>query len=203
MPTSYSSFISEHTAEYILVPRLTRILKEEFEIVVPVFPWLTRECNNFSKHIHQNERFGILGFFPRRPKISDQGPIVLIKISDELKMGAKTAEMNNIPMIAGCPIARSFWELNEQTTCIWIKLNANTRAFYEINYNSELNLNQSFSDDAEITIQKDRLVEWVIKNIGEHDFETFSRIVREVKEINSHKYFLAAGVYKPIYFLLK
>ena len=46
MKEKYSSFISEHTAEYVLIPQLTDILKQKFEVVIPIYPWMTREGNN-------------------------------------------------------------------------------------------------------------------------------------------------------------
>lgn len=46
------SYISEHTAEYYLVPDLINILKEKYNFVSPVFPWVTRELSSLSKKIH-------------------------------------------------------------------------------------------------------------------------------------------------------
>ena len=59
----YSSFISEHTADYILIPSLINILRQEFKVVVPIFPWISREGNRFSRNIHQQDKFKVVAVF--------------------------------------------------------------------------------------------------------------------------------------------
>lgn len=61
----YSSFISGHTVKYVLVPKLTIILKQKFEVVISIFPWTSREGSNLSKTIHRQDKFKIVGFYPR------------------------------------------------------------------------------------------------------------------------------------------
>ena len=65
-----TSYISEHSAEYYLVPALKNILQEQYSHIAPVFPWISREFSNISKYLHKEDRFHVLVMFPRRPKIN-------------------------------------------------------------------------------------------------------------------------------------
>ena len=63
------SFISEHTAEYILIPKLKNILQRRFCIVTPIFPWATREGSNLSNQIHKSDRIRVVGLFPATSQV--------------------------------------------------------------------------------------------------------------------------------------
>ena len=145
MKEHYSSFICEHTAEYVLVPRLTDILKQKFKVVIPIFPWLTREGSNLSKAIHRQDEFKIVGLYPRRPKVNRTNCKILIKINNDLILGAREASRINIPMITGCPLARNLRELDEHTMCVWIKLTEKTRSYYKIEHSKESKLQYEIS----------------------------------------------------------
>ena len=72
--------MSEHTDEFVLIPKLITILKQKFEVAIPIFPWSIREGNNFSKMIHKEDKFRILGLYPRRPKLNLLEHKIFIKI---------------------------------------------------------------------------------------------------------------------------
>jgi hypothetical protein len=198
----YSSFMSEHTAEFVLIPKLIDILRRKFEVVIPIFPWATREGNNFSKMIHEKDKFRILGLYPRRPKLNLHDHKTLIKINREFFDGANEASKINIPMIAGCPLARNLWELNEDTKCIWIKLTNRTKDYYIIEYNDEILPELKILQNEEVLKNNDDLLEFVIDKSKNQDFEFLIQAIRIIK---SHGYtrFMGIGSYKPVYFLLK
>lgn len=128
---NYSSFISEHTAEFILVPKLVSILREKYNTVVPIFPWLTREGGKLSNNIHGDDKFKVLILFPRRPKINiSLSNQILIKINENLVSAANEFSEVNIPVISGCPVIRDFWNINDDPKCIWINLNSNVNKYY-------------------------------------------------------------------------
>ena len=199
----YSSFISEHTAEYVLVPRLTIILKQKFEVVIPIFPWMTREGSNLSKTIHRQDKFKIVGLYPRRPKINLTDHKILIKINTEFLNGAKEASRINIPMIAGCPLARNLWELNEDTKCIWIKLTDMTKNFYNIEYDDEISPEYKILQHEEVLNNNDDILNFIIKGSKKLDFEKLIQAIQNIKANSSTVYFMGFGSYKPVYFLLK
>ena len=116
------SFISERSAEYVLVPNLKSILLEKFSTVTPLFPWATREGGSLSKHIHGGETFRMIGLYARRPKLISTGTNITIKLNRQILMGAKQGEELGIPIIAGCPLVKDFWELGGDPECVWIRL---------------------------------------------------------------------------------
>jgi hypothetical protein len=41
-----TSFVSEHSVEYCLVPEFKALLEQEFEIAIPLFPWIVTQTIN-------------------------------------------------------------------------------------------------------------------------------------------------------------
>lgn len=203
-----TSFIGEHTAEFVLVPILKRILQKEFEFVTPIFPWMTREGSNISKSLHQNDKFKILGLYPRRPKIAllDKENIYL-KINEQIILGARSGLTLGIPIIAGCPLAKDFWELGKIPDCLWIRLN------FEINKNKEFQIKQGKSlhlekDLFKMVFQKEsEILKYTIENANlfyvDAAIEAFRKIKMDSINLEYYSSFAFWGGYKPIYFLLK
>ena len=167
------------------------------------FPWLTREGNNLSKQIHGQDKFKIVGFYPRRPKINNTDNTIIIKINNEFIEGAVEASKMNIPMLAGCPLAKNFWELDDNTKCIWIKLTDKTKFHYEIECNIDKTTEFTVLDSTEILDSEDEILDFVIKNSETHDFDTLIQGIQTIREHSSTVYFMGFGSYKPVYFLLK
>ena len=126
-----TSYISERSAELSLVPQLKLELEKHFYYVAPLFPWLNREASNISRQIHINDRFKVLVLFPRRPKLDhDDVNNIFTTINEDLLTFKTFAKEHNVPVIAGCPIARDFWELSKCTKHIWIEINNETISNY-------------------------------------------------------------------------
>jgi hypothetical protein len=200
--TKYPSFISEHTAEFVLVPQLTKILRQKFEVVVPIFPWLNREGNTFARSIHKQDKFHIVGLYSKRPKLNEESDKFVIKINHEFIAGASQASKVNIPMIVGCPLIKKLWDLNENTNCIWIKLTETTKDFYYIECEDKLSNKLNFLQNTEIFNKNDDLLNFVVKNSKKVDYENFIYDIRNIRA-NSPVFFMGFGIYKPVYFLLK
>lgn len=116
-------FLSEHTAEFVLVPRLKSILVARFEVVTPVYFWKTREGNSLSNLIHKSELVRVLAMFPRRPKLkSPAEKAIWGKINRELFEYSRASFSAGIPAIAGLPLAHSLPELCENRAPMWILL---------------------------------------------------------------------------------
>lgn len=128
-----TSYISEHSAEYYLVPALKNILQEQYSHIATVFPWISREFSNISKYLHKEDRFHVLVMFPRRPKINAPDDCeVYITINEELDDFNKVGKEKGVPVIAGCPMAVNFWDLSNCNNYAWINLS-------QINYYEYLN----------------------------------------------------------------
>ena len=92
----HGSFISEHTAEYILVPNLLRRLTPHYQHIIPMFFWSTREGNTIAARTMSDVTVRLLTAFPRRPKIAASHPNrITMKVNQRLLAYARAgAEMD-------------------------------------------------------------------------------------------------------------
>ena len=180
-----TSFISEHSAEFVLVPNMKALLEKKFSVVVPIFPWLSREFGNQSKSSHGFSGFYVLALFPRRPKISDEGD-VLVTINDELSVYKEIALKHGITVLAGCPKANNLRELATCNDCAWIDIDSYYDYLENINF-----LGAKRLDDEDVIAS-------VSKGVV-HSMESLEKFIRDTR------YVLPAGFfgmrYKPVYFL--
>jgi len=203
------SFISEHTAEYTLVPNLKNILQKRFNFVTPLFPWATREGSTIARHLHKGESFKVVGLYPRRPKMTSiTSSEIIIKLNRQILIGAKRGMELGIPIIAGCPLVKDFWELGNSPNCLWLKLDQvpeddlddfeleieDFHAYHFMNHISKF----VFSD-------KEDLLAYLIERTVLMDFNAAMLSFRDIKSTSGifHSYFGIVGGYKPVYFLLK
>jgi len=120
-----TGFYSEHTAEYVLAPRLATILRSAFKTVIPFYFWANREGTNLSKLMAPASPVRLIAVFPRRPK--HEGPeanSLLAKLNAELYDHANVAQALGIPVIAGLPLAWSLFDLSMETDCAWFAITA-------------------------------------------------------------------------------
>ena len=203
-PTSY---ICEHTAEYVLVPELKKIFQKEFNFVTPVYPWLLREGSKLSKEIHNTDKFRIFGLYPRRPKLEHaKSTNITININHELIVSAKTAMEYGIPLIAGYPLANNFWELGNKPNCIWIELceRTNKRYYFEVDNGkikqNNLQQNNIFINDNDLTnkiINKCNIFSLT------EVLDIFKKIKYKSQEFVNFQPLAFIGGYKPVYFFMK
>jgi hypothetical protein len=203
-----TSFIGEHTVELTIVPILKDILNKDFDYVTPIFPWMTREGGSISKYLHENEEFKIIGLYPRRPKItiSDDENIYL-KINEQIILGSQCGLELGIPIIAGYPIVKNFWELGKNPNCLWIKLD------FELNENIEFQIKLDKTSDLDTKLSKkvfqkdNEILDYISMHAKMFEIndalEAFRRIKMESINLDFYSSFAFMGGYKPIYFLLK
>lgn len=187
-----TSYISEHSAEYYLVPALKRILDSEFEFVAPVFPWLSREFSKVSRSIHLDDKFHVLVMFPRRPKITENNEQVFVTINVELEDFNSVGNEYGVPIIAGCPNASSLWELASCRDFVWINIAAASLCPYLIPIGSSNHRSAWLTEKSIINMVKKSTV------FNLSSFEIFLRDARE-----SQPETMYGGQYRPVYFLIK
>ncbi len=100
------SFISEHSAEYILVPNIVRRLTPKFTQVAPVFLWLSREGNRTALEMMAGKRIRLLTAFPRRPKILSPNSIAM-KVNHELVAYSERSADAGMVVLLGVPLVSS------------------------------------------------------------------------------------------------
>ncbi len=115
MGTREIGFISEHTAEFVIVPDVLRHLRTAYPRIVPIYYWSTREGSRVSLETSANVR--VVALFPRRPKVStsDQDH-VLVKFNASLFDYTTNAADAGILVLAGVPLASSLLELIDCST---------------------------------------------------------------------------------------
>ena len=186
------SYISEHTAEYYLVPDLINILKEKYNFVSPLFPWVTRELSSISKKIHQNDKFHLLIMFPRRPKVLNSPDTdVYITINQYLFDFNNVAKSNQVPVIVGWPLAKNIWEL-PSCHSKWVNIG-------EV-YNDRYLYSTQMLEQQSLVLDKIDILHLVEKSYI-FDFPSFNNLIKLFKEIQPYSPY--GVLYKPVYFLVK
>jgi hypothetical protein len=197
-----SSFISEHSVEFVLVPQFAEILSKEYPSIIPIYFWSSREGGKISRNCFAQNLLRIVALFPRRPKILLQrSSTIFVKFNDILFKRARKLEEMGIPVFAGVPLIASLDELSLNNKCSWFKINPNGQEEI-IDLSSEnptLILTNSIkeispSDVAEYVKSTSKLLLW-------SDCVAFFKSLRSHSDSVGYWPYLG-DIYKPIYFLL-
>ncbi len=137
------SFISEHSAELVLVPVIEKILSYEGMQIIPIYFWKTREGSYLSQKCSLSKRFRIIAMYARRPKIVE--PLqntVEVKINNILFQRAFYLKQYGIPTIAGVPRISTIGELRIGCNCSWFYLDPQRPEEEEVVTLVEISTNQ-------------------------------------------------------------
>ncbi len=120
MPTS---FLSEHSAEFVLVPALAQIFSSRGCDLVPLYFWKTREGSSVSRRCEPAMPVQVFAMYARRPKVVVPGQDhILVKFNDLLFQRAGYLRDNGIPTIAGVPLVSSIMDFRIVCLCSWFSL---------------------------------------------------------------------------------
>lgn len=118
-----TSFICEHTAEYLLTRSIVDLLLPHFEWVIPVYFWNSREGASMAMQSMANKSVRIVPVYARRPKIKAPGQDhVLMKINYHIFEAAAIADRFGFPMFAGLPLITDFAGLSPDAKCAWFRI---------------------------------------------------------------------------------
>ncbi len=118
-----TSFISEHSAEFALVPAAVRALSAADERVVPLYFWKSREGSSMGVRCGPEGSVRVAAMFARRPKVlSPDQDHVLVKLNDMLFAAASFLAEVGIPTFAGVPLASSMAALACHIRVAWLGL---------------------------------------------------------------------------------
>lgn len=197
-----SSFVSEHSVEFVLVPQFAEILSVDYETVVPIYFWHSREGGNISKDCFTNRKVRIVALYARRPKIANAYQLEIdVKFNEVLFERSRQLKEKGIPVFAGVPLASSLDNFTLATKCAWFKINSN---------GVEQIIQLSCDYPTQILSQNIRLVSGTdILSIINEDSSQLSwpkaiEFLRELRNRSSYVRFWSfmGDTYKPIYFLL-
>lgn len=116
-----TSYFSERTAEYSILPPLVAYLAKRFGRAAPMYYWSTREGNTVAREVHANQRLRVLAVFARRPKVWD-GSVIRATMNPELFDFAHRAKALGIPTVAGLAAVANVFELGQDCRTLWLAL---------------------------------------------------------------------------------
>ena len=161
-----TSFISERSAEYILVPKLIYILKRYFSKSIPLYFLSTREGSSISRACHPLQPVKIISVFARRPKITTPNQFsVEVKFNLSLFETAQRLMPLGIPTFAGVPLASSIFDLSLETDCAWFEIagNNNDDIVCEVSLDNKILSTSNNSTAIEETLQENELIARVLE----------------------------------------
>lgn len=199
-----TSFMSERSAELILVPQLITLIKDTYPTITPLFYWRSREGNKMSQQSFQDQSIKVLILYARRPKVEYIGSgQIEIKLNELLFRRTELYATAGMPVIAGCPIADKLENLQMGVPCIWLKL---TPGGYEETIT--VNVSRPVIQSQQVnTISRDDILNMIAaaKNFSWPEALKVIDSVRRENIMSNHRSFrygVYGDVYKPVYFLI-
>ena len=199
-PIAPTSFISEHTAEFILAPRACAALRTRFRHVAPFFFWASREGSYRGSTCGPGGRpVRLASIFARRPKIIDETPdSIFVRLNPELFKRATASERYGIPVYAGVPFAKTLEELGDEPQCLWFRVHHNVSSDIQ-SYGTDLMIppdNKDALSDAQVAAD----IEQASKEMTWEDAVDALRGIREeMVGVDSGGWWSQFGGYKPFH----
>lgn len=116
-----SSYFSERTAEYSILPPVVAYLAVRFGRAAPMYFWSTREGNSIARELHQDARLRVLAIFARRPKVG-RGNDLYGKLNVDLFDFAHQARVHGVPTVAAFPAVKDIFGLGGRFHIHWLPL---------------------------------------------------------------------------------
>lgn len=199
-----TSFISEHSAEYILVPQISSLMAKRFSKVVPIYYWSSREGSSIS-YACGYQPVSVISVFARRPKITPPyQPHIEVKFNETIFETAAQADSLGIPTFAGVPLASSLQDLTLDAKCAWFELTGNNEdVIYKVSLDGEMISRSSDSAAVDGPLSEEELLSRVTKKYREKDWYQALDNVRELRRgAPERRYWFGVGGYRPFYLLL-
>ncbi len=121
--TYMGSFLSEHTAEFVLAPRAAEVFSSYAAAAIPIYYWASREGSRLALESSPDTHIRVVSIFARRPKVERTVPDrITAKLNAQLFRYSVAAEAVGIPTLAGFPLVASLRELRQTCRCMWFRL---------------------------------------------------------------------------------
>jgi hypothetical protein len=202
-----TSFISEHSSEYILVAKLAGMMKPYFERVIPLFFLSTREGSSISRQCNPSQVVKIISVFARRPKImAPNQPHIEVKFNESLFEIAQLSSPLGISTFAGVPLASTVMDLSLQTECARFQLTGGASdVTYDVSLDGEILPPTQKSPAVEGPLREIELVERVLlggRPIRWAEAVENMRTIRRGKESYESMWYRLGGGYHPFHLIL-
>lgn len=204
-----TSFLSEHSVEFCLVPQLCRILDGQLHIT-PVYFWSTREGSRLAIECEMGDQIRILALFARRPKMEQVGSgTIHMKVNVALQQWAVSLQSHGIPVICGVPLVSSILHFSVSSSCAWFSINASDSDLEDIHVEIAKEDNCVHGANFNHTISP--LCEEEILQIADNArfmqlrdaIEVLKAIGRVQRSRLDHRFMWFGANYKPVYLLLR
>lgn len=198
-----ASFISEHTAELVLVPELLTSLKLIYSKITPLYYWVSREGAAMSRHSFAGKEIKLLVLYARRPKIEFPGcGYIEIKLNQILFDRCSFFEKHGIPVIAGVPLADKLEDIQLGVDCIWLRIQPNgSETILKVNLDGKHTFSSDFNAlsivDLEAMIENSKTMTW---NEGLEKINEMRRST--MPDGRYYHQYMSGDLYKPVYLLI-
>jgi len=199
-----TSFISERTAEYYLVPPFRALLASSYTHVLPFFYWKTREGNIQSRMDDFPSLLTACALFPRRPKI--EGERVEMTVNEEVHIMSRLLLEAGIPTFLGFPRVQSLSDFASEFECLWFCSRSSKNSYSS----HEIFPGMLRTPDSELLGPfrgGSGIQEYLVRNAARRTWYDLLYALSEVHskyrdEVPRKNPFMFGPVYKPTYFLM-
>lgn len=203
--TDIASFLSEHTAEFILAPQAAEVFSRFAKAAVPIYYWSTREGSRVGRECAPNRHVRVVSIFARRPKVTVPGQSVIVaKLNQELFTYSEEATERGIPTLAGIPLVSSLDQLTASCPSVWFRLLDAPSNDMEIPL--ALNGERREGDDPthiEGPSQLENLAAKAVSKATAYEWRDALDTLRELRRVgHPNGFFHFLGGYKPFHVLL-
>lgn len=203
-----TSFISEHTAEYVLVPNIVSILARRFVKVIPFYFLSTREGGHMSGACDPYDQIRVVNVFARRPKVDIPGqPTIEVKFNSTLFDVAHNSLNAGIPVFAGVPLVSSIMELSLAAHCAWFSLlgSYDSDVYYHLSLDGKVSHRSPQASPVKGPLDDNEIIDLTLEGSREmfwsEAIENLRLIRRGARQY--HRYwFMFGGRYYPFSLLL-
>jgi hypothetical protein len=198
-----ASFLSEHTCEFLMVPRITQYLEQFYPIVIPIYYWGSREGISISRGEMRIKSFRVMAFYPRRPKVTaiDDADIE-VKFNQHLFVRTNALIAAGIPVLAGVPLISNIYEARSNCECAWFRINkGGQEESFAVQLNAVTLISGSAVDQIKLT-DFESLIDSQCKLLTG---EEIVKIIRSFRSDFDSGFYTGiwGDTYKPIYFLIE
>lgn len=202
-----TSFICEHSAEFILVSFLTQLFSGQKRTLIPLYFWKTREGSSISKRCNPNTPIRLLAMYARRPKICNPNQDhISVKINGMLFESAHYLKENGIPTIVGVPQVSSIMDFHVGCPCSWFQLCTDRNFESDIEFSINIKSNQcniELPSCIQGPLKDEELLDLFNKGTHLPSWQDAIQIIGEARFTGMYRnsFYRYGAIYKPVYFI--
>jgi hypothetical protein len=198
-----SSFLSERSTEYVLIPKFSESLYQITKRITPIFFWTTREGASHSKASFKNKSVVVVALYARRPKVlSVDSNVIELKFNDELFSRSEYLVGNGIPVFAGAPLVSKLDEFYLGASCKWFNILPASLKVDEYIYLDKTGRITDRSSNNIVEVTTSDIIN-IIQDISRQlTWDAAVNIIKNNKYNNHNARWYFGGGYKPVYFIL-